>query len=139
MWRKREARLLPASPIRSRLGDLVLRLRIEVRRVVALVELRRRIAECAVDHSAALDRGSIVDLVRPAVDVLVFLDGQELGRLVSQPFTSPPYQGKVAMSANRVFRAAEIFTSASRLSRTSSWRFTSIAKRLIGYSHFCGA
>src|SRR5690606_30882202 len=64
------------------LADLVLGLRLEVRSVVALVQLCRGIAGGGVDHGAALDGGPLADLVRPSPDVLVFVHRQEIADIV---------------------------------------------------------
>src|SRR5690348_5369967 len=61
----------------SRLDELVLRLRLEVGRVVTLVQLVGRIAGYAVDHAAALDRGARQYLVGPAQHVFIFMRAQK--------------------------------------------------------------
>jgi len=48
-------------------------------------------------------------------------------------------QGKIAMSAIVYASPAMYSLSARQRSSTSSWRFTSIAKRSIAYSIFVGA
>src|SRR5437763_1583471 len=72
----------PRKPRSVRGGELVLRLRVEVAGVVALVQLLGRIAGGAVDHAPALHGRPRVDLVSPAVDVLVLLRAKELGAAV---------------------------------------------------------
>src|ERR1700704_2633935 len=69
----------PASETRemeaSRLGggglQLVLRVGVEIGRIVALVQLAGGIAERAVDHPAALHRRALGNRVGPALHVLV--------------------------------------------------------------------
>src|SRR5690606_13969947 len=63
-------------------ADLVLGLRLEVRSVVALVQLGGGIAGGGVDHGAALDGGPPADLARPSPDVLVFVHRQEIAGIV---------------------------------------------------------
>src|SRR3546814_19314845 len=62
--------------------QLVLRAKIEVRRVVPLAKLARRISGHAVDHASALDRRARRALVGPALDILVIVDLQELARVI---------------------------------------------------------
>jgi len=52
---------------------------------------------------------------------------------------SPPYHGKIAMSAIVYSLPATYSLSASRRSSTSSSRLVSMVKRSIGYSIFDGA
>src|SRR3954471_4405439 len=69
----------------ARRRQLVLRLRLEVAGVVALVQLARRLAPGAVDHAAALHRRALRNLVGPAQDVRVLVHLQELARSVQLP------------------------------------------------------
>src|SRR5215831_18174989 len=66
----------------GRLSDLVLRHRVEIISVMALVQLARGVAGHAIDHAATLYGRALGDLVGPALDVLVFVHGQELSRAV---------------------------------------------------------
>src|SRR5829696_9073586 len=72
-----------ASPLRG-LADLVLRLRIEIAGLMPLVQLARRIARDAVDHTPALHRRTFCDRVGPALHVPVFVHRQELAGAVDQ-------------------------------------------------------
>src|SRR6478752_2708691 len=58
----------PLPTLRSfrRLPDLVLRLRFEIARLVALVQLVGRIARDTVDHAPALHRRAFCDRIGPA-------------------------------------------------------------------------
>src|SRR3546814_18580220 len=62
--------------------NLVLRLRIEVVGVMALVQLLGRVAGYAIDHASASHRGPRQNRVGPALHVLVVLHRQELDRAV---------------------------------------------------------
>ena len=90
----------PKKPGSARGGELVLRLRLEVAGVVALVQLARGLAGDAVDHAPALHRRPLAGACRPSAgrSCTPARSGTRPPRM-SQPFTSPPYQGKIAMSA----------------------------------------
>src|ERR1700730_19381833 len=74
-------RRTPPSPRR---GDLVLRLGVEVARLVSLAQLARRVAINAVHHPPALHRRSLGDRIGPALDGYVLGHLQELASLVKQ-------------------------------------------------------
>jgi len=63
------ARFPPSGSARRR--DLVLRLGLEITRVVALAQLARRFAAGAIDHASALHRRPFEQRVGPALRVLV--------------------------------------------------------------------
>src|SRR5712691_13463150 len=89
-------------------GKLVLRFRFEVSGVVALVQLARRLARGAVDHPPALYRRPLVDLVRPALDVLVVLHAEELGGAVLPELRQPAVPGPDRDVGDSVGRAGDI-------------------------------
>ena len=78
--------------------------------------------------------------IGPALDVLVILHAQELGRIV-QPSPSPARhtRGRWPYRQSCRYLPAMYSLSARRRSSTSSWRFTSMANRSIAYSIFSGA
>src|ERR1700681_3754337 len=65
-----------------RFSDLVLRLRLEIAGVMALMQLARRIALDTVDHAAALHGRTLGELVGPALHVLVFVHSEKFARTV---------------------------------------------------------
>src|SRR5581483_2356815 len=75
----------PASRLR-RLADFVLCFGLEIAGVMALVQLALGIAGDAIDHAPALYRRALGELVGPAVDVLVFVHGEELAGAIDQAF-----------------------------------------------------
>src|SRR5690349_18776627 len=82
---------------------LVLRIRIEVRGVVALVELAGGVARGAVDDAAALHGGPRIDLVGPAQHVLVFMRRQEFGCIVGPALQNAAIPRKNGDVGDRVF------------------------------------
>src|SRR5688572_5825051 len=65
--------LLRGKRARALGGQFVLRLRIEVAGSMAFMQLLSRIADGAIDHSAALNGRSLGNHLGPANDVNVFL------------------------------------------------------------------
>src|SRR5205807_135818 len=97
-WKRPYTRVKPlkqrgpyiSGAVRSVRGhELVLRLGREIAGVVALAQLARRLAAHAVDHAAALHGWPLEQHVGPALDVLVILHAQELGRAVLPAFREP--------------------------------------------------
>src|SRR6516165_2461225 len=89
--------------------ELVLRLGFEIAGVVAFVQLARWLAGKAVDHATALDGRPLVDHVGPALDVLVLVHRQELGRAVLPKLGQPAIPGKDGNVGDRIAIAGHVF------------------------------
>src|SRR5271168_2439353 len=81
---------------------LVLRLRVEVAGVVALVQLARWLAGKAVDHAPAPDGRPFKEHIGPALDVLVLVDREELGRPILAELRQPAVPGEDGDVGDRV-------------------------------------
>src|SRR4030081_2755953 len=86
---RRQRRSPARESCSTRSGELVLRLRVEVASVVALVQLARRLAGETVDHAPALHGRPFEEGVGPALDVLVLLHRQEFRRRTIEPALRP--------------------------------------------------
>src|SRR3954471_18777134 len=89
--------------------QLVLRAKLEIARVVALVQLIRRIALQAVDDPSTLHRRALADQVGPALDVLVVLDRQKLARAIQQSLGEAAVPRPYGDVGDGVVVAGEIF------------------------------
>ena len=90
-------------------GELILRLRLKVAGVVALVQLARRLAGEAVDHASAPDRRPLGDGIGPALDILVLRHLQELAGLVDQALGERAVPGPDRHISDGVLRPAQVF------------------------------
>src|SRR5450631_883522 len=103
------AHRLPASHRPSpRRNDLILRLGVEVARLVALAQLTRRIAMDAVHYPPALYRRSLGDRIGPALEVLVIGHLQELAGLVDQALGERAVPGPDRHVGDGVMRPAQV-------------------------------
>src|SRR5207245_3427289 len=90
--------------------DLVLGAKLEVRRVVALVELLALVAAERVDGPPALHRRPSVDLPRPAHQMLMFVGREELvGTLIAAAESDPAVPGPDRDIRDAVLGPGDIF------------------------------
>src|SRR5215218_8772764 len=91
-----------------RLANLVLRLCVEIARIVPLVQLACRIAPGAVDHAAAFYGWSCGNCVGPALYVLVLVHGQKFAAAVEQPLGQRAIPRPDRDIGDRIVAAGEI-------------------------------
>src|SRR3546814_13494887 len=90
--------------------QLVLRTQVEIRGIVALVKLVRRIAHRAIDHPPAFHCRARGNLVGPALDMLVILHLQKFTRVIDKPLGECAVPGPDRHFGNGVIGAGESVT-----------------------------
>ena len=99
----------PHETLRRRFpGHFVLGLEFEVRCIVALMQLRRRFAPGAIDLAAALHRRAGEDFLRPALQVGVAFDLQELARAIGFTQRQVAVPGPCGDIGDGIFVSAQI-------------------------------
>src|SRR5437870_5747594 len=86
-------------------ADLVLRLGVEVARLVTLVQLGRGVARETIDHAPALHGRTPGDGVGPAVHILVVMHRQEFTRAIEQAFRQAAIPGPDRNIGDRILAA----------------------------------
>ena len=94
----------------ARPSPACLRAQLEIARIMALAQLLGRVAGRPVDDASALHRRPPVDLLRPALHMLIFVHGEEfVGALVAAAERQRSVPGPDGDVGDRILGAGHIF------------------------------